>query len=259
MRTAVIFVTLTLNVFVLASTLVPATASFWRPEAPADFYVRLTTLVGFQFALLSAAVVLMLRAESADANTWRSELLSRLPSTLIEPLRDLAFYPQFLAAAANASHRVDICYFAPHPPHQINRPYRDRYYTQLLDTIRDSPNVHFRRIVRRTPPNEDWVAELVRDLDGLPNAHIATLPDRPERDPMPLALSVQVVDNHDAWLVAVRSHDVDEFRDLHVRDATFASVAEAYFSRLWDMSTKIMENGITTAEGNNLLQRVARR
>jgi hypothetical protein len=67
---------------------------------------------------------------------------------------------------------------------------------------------------------------------------------------MGLALSVQVIDEKHAWLVALNSHEREaRFRDMYINNVDGAVALNRYFMRLWDLSTVVLRNGQVTDAG----------
>src|SRR5207302_795339 len=148
------------------------------------------------------AIWLFFGKESEEMKQLRTDLAQKVPGLELRRITDEQFYTDFLHAAQHAGAEVRICYLAPYPPGKIRNPSREQYYQQLLTIIKNNPHVTFRRIVRKTPENEAWVNQLLSDLAGCRNAHIALLDDLPADKDMPLALSVQTVDSRHVWFVA---------------------------------------------------------
>src|ERR1051325_4828746 len=112
------------------------------------------------------------------------------------------------------------------------------YYRQMHQLMRKRGNeVRFRRLLRQSSGNEAWAADVVRKLVGIPRVDLALLKDLDPENPdnaMPLALSVQIVDQSAVWLVAVQSHEqIGEYRDVVVEGGELPKVMQLYFDRLW--------------------------
>jgi len=119
--------------------------------------------------------------------------------------------------------------------------------------------VIFRRLIRDTPANRRWVAALARDFRDLPNSSLALIEDRPPAEATSLALSVQVADGDEGWLVAIQSHERESsFRDIRVTDRELVGVLEMYFNRLWSIADVVLDSGRVTESGTRMLTQVAR-
>lgn len=161
--------------------------------------------------------------------------------------------------------RLTLCLFqksfflksiAPYPPAQVSTENQAEYYRDVLKTIRRLPNVTFRRVIRQADRNKSWVAELARKLRGRRNAHIAILRrDLTENDLMPLALSVQIIDEEKTWIVAIRTHErEDRYRDVYVHSREFGQALMDYYNRLWTYSDVVLEHGELTEFGRQYLE-----
>jgi hypothetical protein len=181
-----------------------------------------------------------------------------LPETRVRKLRDDEFYSQFLDAAKGARSVVNIMYLATYPPDDVPTDERQFYYSALLQLIKKRPQVRFRRIVRTSAKNRSWVTEMISLLREVPNADVAILKES-EREPMPLALSVQVIDGEKTWLVAVGSHErVADYRDLYIENRDVAATMQQYYDRLWGKATKLLDSGRITSEGHTFMTEGAR-
>lgn len=163
----------------------------------------------------------------------------------ITPIRDDEFYRDFLRAAEEATENVLISYFGNHAPDRAQHVERRRYYESLLQVMRENPRAHFRRLLRDTPANREWARRRTPQWIGLPNVSVAFLADVNPDHPMPIALSVQVIDSRRVWLVAVEGHERQgAHRDLSIKDATAAEMFAKYFFRLWGKAEVVVDGGI---------------
>lgn len=236
----------------------PWTARYWHSKSPQDFYNEAATFLGIELLLLTAAITLILSKAAQDQADAASELRSALPSTVVRKLKDSDFYSQFRLAAEEAQNSVRISYLAPYPPTDVPYKARKKYYDEMLELMKQRTGVSFKRLVRASPQNDQWVAHLIQRLKGSPNVEIALLTeDLPPKDKMPLALSVQVVDDHKTWLVAVESHETEsDFRDIYVENADVCRAMSNYFERLWQVSEVLLDHGRITPDGEEVLRRV---
>lgn len=244
------------QIFLAVTPIIPATAHLWQSENPQAFYGKLAAFVGIQFTLLTASLGLLFIKEFHDVKTLRGEVHSKLPGVEIRRISADHFYNEFNSAARSATFSVNICYFAPYPPAQVSTENQAEYYRDIVRTIRRSRNVTFRRIIRQADRNKLWIAELVEKLMGRRNAHIAVLQrDLPENELMPLALSVQVVDEEKTWIVAIKTHErEDRYRDVYVHSREFGQALMDYYNRLWSHSNVILEHGELTEFGKHYLE-----
>jgi len=244
-----------LQLFLAFSPLIPLTAGFWHTNNPSEFYGRLALMVGLQFTFATLAMVLLMEKEVAVLRASISGLISAFPVTVVKRLKDFEFYDQFRRAVEDARHSVRIAYFAPYPPLDVAYRERKKYYDDIVALMSHRSKISFKRLVRQSPKNDPWVAELISKLRGRPNVDVAVLTqDLPETVEMPLALSVQVVDDDKAWLVATASHETEgDFRDLYIQNADVAKALGDYYDRLWSISVKVLDRGRVTEEGERLL------
>lgn len=226
----------------------PQTQSWWRLNEPSQFYAILATFIGVDVALVILVFGLMFAAESDGLRNEIMKLVDRVPPTVIRWLPDRVFYPAFLTAAEEARHTVRISYFAPDPPDAVRAPTRSRYYSDITETMHRRKDVRFFRLVRYSPANEPWLLSMIQEFTDAANVSLAVISHdlEPERV-MPLALSVQVVDDDRAWLVAVEAHErMGEFRDLYIENTKFADAMSRYHRRLWDNAVPLLVDGRPT-------------
>jgi hypothetical protein len=243
-------VLLLVEAFLAFTPYIPGVAGIWQR----DFYNTLATLIGFQFVLLTAGIALTLHGEFGPIGASIKDLVSRSPGTVIRRLRDDEFYREFLRAAEAAKHTVRICYFAPYPPMVGGSSDRLEYYRRMKALMASAGHIRFRRLIRATQENKEWVASLIRELEGQPNVDLALVRDLPDSVENPLGLSVQIVDEDQVWMVAIRSHErVGEHRDLYVRDSSVAWAMSEYFDRLWQYGDEVLKTGLVTPKGARLL------
>lgn len=223
---------------------------------------QVTYVIGLQFAILTAGLMGYLLLETIKAfptvKEQASEIADRLtrhfPRIVVKPLPAPSFYNDFLHCISKATHTVKISYLDIEPPSPTDQPYKIDYYARVMDKMKGRPEISFKRIVRRSNQNIPWVAGLVRELSGKPNNSVALIDDS-STDSIPMALSVQVVDNNKVWFVAIASHHQDgEYRDLHIEDEIAGRMMNIYYDRLWDRATKLLENGKITPKGEDYLR-----
>jgi hypothetical protein len=240
--------------------MIPQTSHLWRADDPVSFYSRLATMVGLQLTLLSTVLILMGYQNEIDARRLGEELRRSRPEDRVELLKASEFYSQFRDHVQRSQHLVRICYFAPYPPSEVKDKEWHAYYEEALDLMKKRQNVAFKRIIRSSQRNEPWIASLVQELRNRGNNDIAILGDLPESDAMPLALSVQIIDETDCWIVAIASHENEGvYRDVHLASTRATKAINDYFERLWSKSVKLLDRGRITEEGERLISRMARK
>lgn len=266
-----------LQLLVGLSPLLPYLRNLWGATVQAEL---VPTIIGINFALLSTTLVTMLATEEQRRNAadkaredkrtateeregerlrqGQAEILTKLEEmALIEPLSAHQFYPHFMAAMKAAETRVFISYFAPYPPDKTADPDRLQYYKEQaeLPSQPSRSRVAFRRIVRYSDENRAWLRQLVSETKGKTNSDLAFIRDAAGANKMPAALSVQVVDDSHVWLVAVEVHEhSDRHRDLYIRNRRVADAMAKYHQRLWNLSTKLVQSGALTRDGEALLK-----
>jgi hypothetical protein len=238
----------------------PQTKGWWHLDQPDQFYSVLAAFIGVDMALVILIFGLMFAKESNALRAEITQLIDRVPATTIRWLPDRVFYRAFLAAAEEARHTVRISYFAPDPPNAVAAPVRAEYYKDITSTMHRRKDVQFYRLVRYSPANEDWLLDMVREFTDVANVSLAVInQDLEPGRVMPLALSVQVVDDTRAWLVAVEAHErMGEFRDLYVENAHFADAMNRYHLRLWAIAEPLLLNGRPTDAAGRMTSGVRR-
>jgi hypothetical protein len=236
------------NVFLALTPFIPHVKDLWRVDDPRQFYAVLATFMGVDMALVTLVFGVLFVRESTGFRNEITAIAERVPPSTIRWVQDRDFYRTFLGASTEAVHTVRISYFSPDPPNAVNDADRNDYYRRMKRTMKRRSDVRFFRLVRYTPANRDWLLEMVRDFDGHPNVNLAVLSSdlEPERV-MPLALSVQIVDQKKAWLVAVEAHErLGQFRDLYIENDALAGALDRYHQRLWTLSEPILLDGRPT-------------
>jgi hypothetical protein len=124
----------------------------------------------------------------------------------------------------------------------------------MIQVMKDNPETQFRRIIRDTPANREWTRQLTRDLMTTTNCSIRMLHDLDENNVMPLALSVQVIDETMAWLVAVGEHSgAPMHRDIAIENSEVVKSLNKYFYRLWDLSRPVFEAGYDVTQSDSAI------
>ena len=259
------------HILVAISPFLPTVGDWWAAMATSPMQA-LVLASGIYFALVTCQLGWNnLDASHAweKAQTTTAERLQSLQAELksigekvdgakISLLRDDEFYSEFLTVCENAEHSVMISYLAPKPPDPANT-IRAKYYAEILELIKNKPKVRFWRIIRDSPENRKWAAEMLEALKGRSNADVFLLDkDLDSKKEMPLSLSCQIVDMQSAWFVAVSSHERDaEYRDVVVHSREFASHMVAYYRRIEKYSVPLMHAGVLTAKGNALIAAIS--
>lgn len=222
-----------------------------------DFRKLVISFIGINFSILTGLFLYKMDREKGVLKGLVSDVKNALEFELEgHRISDADFYRDFGYEASRAKNHVSICYFAPYPPSSTAHRDRKQYYRDIASTLKANEKVKFKRIVRDTEKNKEWIKGLVESLEGKPNADLAVLKkDLPEDEKMPLALSVQVIDNDKVWLVAIEDHERDnQFRDMFIKGETFALAMSGYYARLWKHSEKLVETGIITNSGRSYLE-----
>jgi len=227
---------------------VPVTAPYWHTSDPQQFYGVLGAFVGVELILLTAAVTLILLSESHETERRFSKMQAALPGATVRALTDYEFYAEFRAAAEQARNSVNIAYFAPYPPEDVTSRDRKKYDDEMVGLMKRNNKVNFKRIVRDSPKNRPWIAELLEALNQRGNVSLAVLScDLPAEHDMPLSLSVQTVDQDKVWIVAAASHQTERsFRDVYIENTTVASAMAEYYDRLWSKAVVLLDHGRQT-------------
>lgn len=253
---AVVILTFVLQALLVATPYIPETAKYWHADSPTGFNNSLAVCLGFQLLLMTAAITIMLLKAAQDQKDAFSEFQQALPITIVKRLTDSQFYTEFLAAVREAKHSVSIAYLAPYPPADIGYKHRKKYDDEILQLMKQQTAVTFRRLIRDSPENREWLKDLAKELRDRPNVDLAVLGcDLPPATEMGLAMSVQIVDDGKAWLVALKAHEIQEdFRDIYIENRDAAAGLRAYYDRIWAVSKKLVSRGRVTNEGEALLK-----
>lgn len=207
--------------------------------------------ISMHFALMTVAIGTVLILESFKATSFQDGISHLLSVIQVKKLSSEEFYADFLHAAGKACHNVNISYLAPDPPKSTDVDFKRKYYKDLQALLVKKKKVPFRRIVRRTKANYPWVAQLLSELQGKPNASIALI-DEADNTANPAALSVQVVDTSHVWFVAVKDHDqFGDWRDIFIESQKLAEAMNIYYERLWHRSEKLLLSGTLTPPGRD--------
>lgn len=224
---------------------------------PLEITVSLTGIYAVLVTLFLGAGYASIRESLLRTQTGIENSLTA--KSAVKVLRDDEFHDDFLIACRRANSHVCITNLSPKPIYFDASEERKRYLLDLVREIQNKPRVQFRRLMRETSDNLDLAEDLLSKLQGVTNSHIALLSDSGKED-NPLALSVQIVDDHDSWLVALSSHErQSSYRDVHVHDKIFTQALHKYYERLWDRGTVILDSGVVTERGNQLVNSRAKR
>ena len=222
--------------------------NIWATQTSVNqFASTLAAYVGLQFLCFSLLVPLVLydikdQAEKASADL--GSMLRQYTPLQVRRLKEGQFYKEFLGSCTKAGHYVKICYFSPQPPEHGSPRERGTYYKHLTEVIKDNPDITFKRIVRDSEANRKWILDLASQLSDATNCSLALLADQIESVQMPLALSVQIVDGREAWLVAIGEHTgAATYRDIAIENELVAEALDRYFDRLWSLSRVVFKPG----------------
>ena len=250
MRTFLICLSALAQIALSVSPFIPFVKNnIWAPQTSVSgFATALATYVGLQFVCLGVLVYLLLDDFKSQAQSQLKgfEDSLRLYSPLnVRELRESEFYKDFLGQCVRANHYVNICYFSPRPPAVGGSKERVDYYERIASVMKRNPNTRFRRLIRDTPANRKWALQLIEELRGTHNCYIGMLTDYDNEVEMGRALSVQLVDDRIAWLVAIAEHGGPGlYRDVAIENPEVASMLNKYFERLWKLSRIVFEPGM---------------
>ncbi len=213
-------------------------------------------IIGFQIALMTGSISLAGNIQAAACENAVEQLKAKNRQfDTIEKIKDVEFYPKFLSHAETAKDSVDICYLAPYPPDATTHRERHKYYQKILSLMKKNNTVRFRRIVRYSEKNIAWIKSLSAELANIPNSDLAILHDSADTEKMPLALSVQIIDDNHVWLVAVNGHEREgSYRDVYIRNTDYVEVMKHYYNRLWRRSEVLIDSGMITEKLTELLE-----
>lgn len=235
------------------SQVIPLSAPLWK-EFSSDREI-LVNLLSLYFVIMSATIILEIKDRNDEI---KSSLLKFAEASKNQftgkRIPDHEFYHDFMNEIRKATSSVNISYFSPYPPDTTTHSDRKEYYRKIKTLVKRSPRVRFRRLVRYTDLNLPWIKEMLNDYNGVPNFDLAVIRDLEKSDvKMSYSLSVQVVDSSKCWLVAIESHEnQSQFRDLYLESKEIGDSLNGYYSRLWNMSDKLIESGVLTDKGKGI-------
>ena len=158
---------------------------------------------------------------------------------------ELEFFDRLEASVITAKRRIDLTYFDNCPPVKSRTPRGLAYFKRLADTIVSKPDVSFRRIVRTNEAMWPWLEELIGSETGHPNSSVACLVDLTPERACGDAVTVQLIDNEDTFLVSVGTQtNALGPRDVFVKSEMFAGVWSRYYNQLWSNSRVIIDRGV---------------
>jgi hypothetical protein len=238
-----------------------AASQLLKLNVPGEIQNAVFTVIGVHVTLLLITLTLLLLEQRDELTTAVTRIEQAVKGPAVRKLRDEDFYTEFLQAAKQARSSVCICYFGPHPPTTVPDAHRKKYYLAMRALMKKrGDDIRVRRLLRHSAENEKWAAEEVKKLLGKPKVDFALLTDLDPtnaKNVMPLALSVQIIDRKQAWLVAIRSHEqIGEHRDLVIEGSDVPEALQEYFDRLWHHADMILENGNLTPSGKALFERL---
>jgi hypothetical protein len=231
----------TLQILTAMSAVLPGIKQIWGTSPnPVD-------VLAVNFALLSISVPIALGIELKPTREAIEQI--RDSETQVSWLKALDFYPQFTSELKKARDFVDIAYLAAYPPQETIEEVRRRYYQELPALMKKRSDVSFRRLVRHSQKNEPWIKQILKDMAGARNFALCVVEDDESKEHS-LALSVQVIDNDKAWLVAVNSHEPRGGpRDIALLGNTVSDGLRHYYNRLWERGKVLMTAGNLTDAG----------
>ena len=195
-----------------------------------------------------------IKQQGKESTEQFRDLLQKYTPLQVRRLKEVEFYKEFLGYCVKAKHYVRICYFSPVPPDHGAPEQRKQYYKRLINVMKTNHEAAFRRIIRDTDANRKWAAEMIPHVLNTTNFSLALLKDLDADKDMPLAMSVQIVDDRDAWLVAVSDHsDSPVYRDIAVENEILVEALNRYFDRLWGQSRIVFKSGDTVEKAHKLI------
>jgi hypothetical protein len=250
-------IVLLVQLFLCLTPFIPITAHYWHTEEPQQFYEVFATLIGVQLVLLTAAITMILIKESNDARERIENVAATINGTVVRPLKDYEFYQHFRNSVERAHDSVWIAYLAPYPPAEVASVDRKKYDNEIISLMKHNPKIKFRRLIRYSEKNLEWIKELADTLRQRPNVDIRVLTQdlSPDKHEMPLTLSVQIIDNDKVWIVATGSHETERhFRDVYIENEDVAAAMIEYYDRIWNISSVVLDHGRENDDLNKLLK-----
>jgi hypothetical protein len=212
---------------------------------PEGFYILLST----NFALLVIWVglkgELLERRVGSELKGTQHELQRiRASRPGVRALVDREFYRNFGGEIRQARVGVAMAHLDTHPPHRERKTEAGEYYAHLAETIKSNPQTGYRRVERASREKHDWLRELVDTYANVPNFSLGVLLLPPTERRTGL-ISVQLVDDREAILVAVAEHySSSGARDVWITDPAVTSLWKGYYDdTLWRPALKVIDSG----------------
>lgn len=222
---------------------------------PLGLWVISTAAGGSPSALVIGAATLTLIGLTAldyRFSKHRGEMEEALKSQpLVRPIFMDAFHEEFQQAIKRADHRADICFFDNESPLESHREPKKTYYERQQKMVQGNPDVRFRRLIRGLPSTQDWIERMVQEMEGSPNFSLACILDEEPKTRSLPHISVQLVDQHETFFVAVGQQTEGWHpRDLYIRSEDVNTQWTTYYDHLWeDRAITVLENGKIREEG----------
>lgn len=220
-------------------------------------------IVGFislQAAIISVGLTALQFAEAEKRRQFEEKFIDGVKDVAYcRKLSVYEFSDLILGEMERCRVGADISYFGNTPPTESPNKRLTKSYDKANAIIRQRAHdaVSFRRIIRLTKANWPWIQQLAQQLVGVANYSMAVLEDSGDAIRNPLAVSAQIIDNEDSYLVAVHEHgDYLPYRDVMVTSPILAEALSVYYDRLWSRSMPVVQEGVINKKNMDRIQEV---
>jgi hypothetical protein len=166
---------------------------------------------------------------------------------MVLPVDRDAVYDQLRQYTNDARRRVDLMYFASHPPSFYPMSETKDDFFDGLDTVIDGKSKTIRLIMLYTAENRAWIEFLVGRHRGNPRFSLSII----EEDAQYPLVSTQVFDDGVAILMNLdRSISPNRPRDLVVQSKKVLPIFDSYYQEMYRRATPLVSNG--EVENGNL-------
>lgn len=239
--------------FLILEALLVLSQVFWDVlKIHTDASTAFQWFVTLQFSLIALYLAVSSEANrqtlSQELAATRAQLSALVPhlNHNVRSLTDQAFYLEFRDDIMHARSSVDITHLDIQPPNysSLKKSQMKSYYDDFVALVKSKPQTRFRRVERISTEKRQWLEHLVESLADCPNFSL-TCVEYPGAERLSPAISVQIVDGHKAYLVALKGHvDAHGPRDICITDPESSRLCLEYYNqRLWNTGLPILESG----------------
>jgi hypothetical protein len=158
-----------------------------------------------------------------------------------------AFYGHMLSALRDVEKSVDLTNLDSYPPGHYGTPAMVEYFQLQTRTVRERPDMRFRRIVSiPTLEKLEWTLDILDQVAECPNFQINVI-DMSATSALPPPLSLQIFDRKEMCLVDPTLGFMlpeDQRHMLWVKGVAVSNVFSIYYDSLWSLARRVKEGSI---------------